>query len=136
MATPLVPKVCIIDDDRLYVSLIGMLLEKHHIADQFTVFENGAVAIDHFKEIFESNDTQELPDVILLDLNMPVMNGWEFLDNIEPYASQLLESGVRLNVVSSTINPEEVKRAQEHSIVHHFITKPISKEAIMRAVKD
>ena len=64
---------------------------------------------------------------------MPLMNGWEFLEEIKPYSDRLLERNVKLNVVSSTINPLEVNRAETHGIVHHFINKPISKEAIARA---
>ncbi|SCY26942.1 Response regulator receiver domain-containing protein [Nonlabens sp. Hel1_33_55] len=132
MNKSLVPKVCIIDDDRLYVSLVSMMIKKNSFAEELLVFQNGRDALDYFaKAIDDPNET--LPTIILLDLNMPIMNGWEFLKKMEPYANKMLERNIKLNVVSSTINPDEVNRAENHDIVHNFITKPISKDAIASA---
>ncbi len=129
-------KACIIDDDKLYVSLIKMLIKKNNLAQELLVFENGEKAFDYFKTALTTDqDPSDLPEVILLDLNMPIMDGWEFLDAIEPYASMLKGYKLKLNVVSSTINPEEVKRAKSHSIVNDFITKPISKDAMLSAFR-
>jgi len=132
MAVPLISKVCVIDDDKLYVSLITMLIKKNHFAEEILVFQNGQEALKYFEENID-NQNEQLPEVILLDLNMPIMNGWEFLEAIQPYVKGLLKRNVKLNVVSSTINPDEVDRAEKHGIVHHFINKPISKEAIVKA---
>jgi len=125
-------QACIIDDDKLYVSLITMLIEKNNLARELLVFENGQLAFDYFKNAFESG-SKKLPEVILLDLNMPVMDGWEFLDAMMPYASQFKERDITINVVSSTINPFEVKKAKSYDIVKEFLTKPISKEAMQNA---
>jgi CheY-like chemotaxis protein len=132
MENPLISKVCIIDDDKLYVSLVSMLIHKYEFAREIIVFANGQEALDYFAENID-NPTESLPDIILLDLNMPIMNGWEFLDEIKPFVDKLLARNVKLNIVSSTINPAEVHRAESHNIVHHFINKPISKEAIAKA---
>lgn len=130
--TPLISKVCIIDDDKLYVSLVKMLIARNQFAEEILVFQNGHEALRYFKKNID-NDQEKLPDIILLDLNMPIMNGWEFLEKIQPYVDQLLERNVKLNIVSSTINPEEVNRAQNYNIVCNFINKPISKEDIIKA---
>lgn len=132
MEEPLVSKVCIIDDDKLYVSLISKMIEKNGFADELQIFQNGREALEYFSQAID-NPNEILPTVILLDLNMPVMDGWEFLMAIEPYAQKMLERGIKLNVVSSTINPKEKDKAENHQIVNNFITKPISKEAIARA---
>ncbi len=135
MTDALVSKVCVIDDDKLYVSLITMMIKKNSFADELLIFQNGKEALEYFEAAID-DASQILPNVILLDLNMPIMNGWEFLEAMQPYAGKMLELGVRLNIVSSTINPEEVNRAENHEIVHNFITKPISKQAIASAFLD
>lgn len=135
MEGPLVHKVCIIDDDKLYVSLLSMMINKNHFAEDLLIFNNGKEALDYFEKAL-SDPNEELPSVILLDLNMPIMNGWEFLKGIEPYEKKLLNLNVKLNIVSSTINREEVDRAENHHIVNNFITKPITKDAIKFAFLD
>lgn len=132
MTNFLINKACIIDDDKLYVTLIDRIIKKNNLAKELIVFENGQQALAYFQQSLHSN-SDLLPEVILLDLNMPVMDGWEFLNAIEPYYKDLSSKSVRLNVVSSTINPSEVAKAKSHAIVSDFLTKPISKEAMTRA---
>lgn len=109
-----------------------MLIERNNFAEEILIFSNGQEALDYFELHMDDLETS-LPNVIMLDLNMPIMNGWEFLERMEPYVDKLKAREVKLNVVSSTINPEEVRRAESLQIVNHFINKPISKEAIARA---
>lgn len=130
-----IQRACIIDDDKLYVSLIKMLINKNKLAQELLIFENGKQAFDYFQEALVADDVNNLPQVVLLDLNMPIMDGWEFLEALEPYANKLKASSLKLNVVSSTINPVEMNKARNHAIVNDFITKPISKEAMISAFK-
>lgn len=129
MANKLVQKACIIDDDKLYISLIKMLIKKYKLVVELLVFENGKVAFDYFKEELLKEKSSSMPEVIFLDLNMPIMDGWEFLKAIEPYADKLTS---KLHIVSSTINPSEVSRAKNHHFVSDFMTKPINKESMIK----
>ena len=70
--------ISIIDDDAVFVFLTKKAIELAHIAHQVKVFVNGWDAISYFKENIECLDL--MPDVILLDLSMPIMDGWQFLD--------------------------------------------------------
>jgi CheY-like chemotaxis protein len=128
MVSSLVKKACIIDDDKLYVSLIKMLIRKNKLAVELLVFENGKLAFNYFKEEL-TKQSSSIPEVILLDLNMPIMDGWEFLEAVEPFAGRLK---AKLFVVSSTINPVEVKKVNKHKFVTAFMTKPINKEAMIK----
>ncbi len=133
MVNYLVNKACVIDDDKLYISLIKMIIKKNQLAKDLLVFDNGKKAYDYFSKHLDL--PASLPEIVLLDLNMPIMDGWEFLDLMEDHSDELAKSGVTINVVSSTINPVEVEKATEHSIVNKFLTKPISKEAMIKAFK-
>ncbi|GAK88536.1 two-component response regulator [Nonlabens ulvanivorans] len=135
MSIKTIHRACIIDDDKLYVSLIKMLINKNELAQELLVFENGKQAFEYFEKALAGDNVTALPEVVLLDLNMPIMDGWEFLEALEPYANELKESCLKLNVVSSTINPEEMNKARNHAIVNDFITKPISKEAMISAFR-
>lgn len=129
MEGTVIKSACIIDDDKLYVSLVKMLIKKYNLAKELLIFENGQEAFEFFKKEL-TKEEPHLPEVILLDLNMPIMNGWEFLEAVKPFAGQLQ---AKINVVSSTINPIEVNRVKDYDFVSTFITKPINKEDIVLA---
>ncbi len=125
-----VKKVCIIDDDPVFVFGAKILLRKNDFCSDVKVYKNGKEALEHIMPGGEENE--DAPDVIILDLNMPVMDGWEFLDEV----SKLSKIDKKpIFVVSSTIDPKEVQRIKSYDVVHDFIEKPLSKEKI-RLLKD
>ena len=75
-STPLT--ICLIDDDSIYQFTAKRIIELLNPLQKVLVFSNGKEAIDYFQASTQCNN--EIPDVIFLDINMPVMNGWEFLE--------------------------------------------------------
>ena len=69
---------CIIDDDPIFVFGIKKVMELINFSDSIMVFKNGQEALDNLRPIILAKEN--LPDIILLDLNMPVLDGWQFLD--------------------------------------------------------
>jgi len=110
---------CIIDDDTVYVNLVKKLIQLKKLCEKVLVFENGKEALEFFKK---AND---MPDLILLDINMPVMNGWEFLEEFNPI-NKKSKKEPSLYVVSSSINPIDSKKAKSIECVRDYISKPIS----------
>jgi CheY-like chemotaxis protein len=118
-------QVILIDDDEVFVFLTKKIIERADEDVQLSVFSNGQEAIDYLKEA--ALNTELLPDIILLDLNMPVMDGWEFL-NIYKTFNLSQKKRIALYIVTSSISPYEVERAKNIEEVHEFIIKPIAKE--------
>ncbi|MEQ8414356.1 MAG: response regulator [Imperialibacter sp.] len=121
----MVDLACIIDDDQIYVFGLKKLIDFHKYSKNLLVFKNGAEAIKYMKPLITSSD--ELPDVILLDINMPVMDGWQFLDEfvkIKP----LIKKKITIYMVSSSIDEADLERAKTYEEVSDFIVKPVKAE--------
>ena len=112
---------CIIDDDPIYIFGIKRVLEIGKICNETLVFNNGKDAFDKLSELHHTG--AELPDLILLDLNMPVWDGWYFLDE---FSRIPLEKKVMIYIVSSSIDPADIKRAKFYDEVDTFVIKPVT----------
>lgn len=115
---------CVIDDDPLYNFGVRKLFEFTGFSDQYLFYNNGLEAI---KGLLELQGTAAFPKLILLDINMPLMNGWEFL---EEYERLSFPKDIRIYVVSSSINQEEIDKANAYSFVNGYIFKPLTLEKI------
>ena len=114
--------VCIIDDDPIFVYGTKVLLNYNSsFCSNIIVFENGKEALDDLRFMVKTN--KELPEVIFLDLNMPIMNGWEFLDELK---QMNLKKKIGVYVVSASIDKIDEERARKYDMVIDFISKPLT----------
>jgi len=112
---------CIIDDDPIFIFGAKRMMELSDFCNSFMIFKNGQEAINNLKPIM--NTGAQVPDIILLDINMPIMDGWEFLDEFVKIESHKL---VTIYIVSSSIDPVDLDRAKRYKAVSNYIIKPIS----------
>ena len=115
---------CIIDDDKIYVNLVKKIIEIKKLSKNLLIFKNGKEALDHFKLILENASEEVLPDIIFLDINMPVMDGWEFLNEFIKIKN-IFDKKITLYVVSSSIDPRDLERARSFNLVTDYLIKPI-----------
>ncbi len=118
---------CIIDDDSMYVNLVKKIIEAKNLCKNLMVFQNGKDALNYFEVILNNLNKNSIPEIIFLDLNMPVMDGWEFLDNFIKIKNKL-EKTITLYIVSSSINPVDVERAKSINSVKDYLVKPVTME--------
>jgi CheY-like chemotaxis protein len=120
-------KVCIIDDDSIFVYGTKILLNYNkHFGDDILVFEDGQEALDAFKNFLKSGE--KFPDFIFLDLNMPVMDGWQFLDEFKKLN---LQNYPNIFLISSHFDEPLRAKAKAYEQVTELVEKPLS-DAILQ----
>lgn len=124
-------KVLIIDDDPIHQRIAQIMITKHKLYDEFTSYTEAGDALAFL--VVNAGIEEALPDVILLDLNMPVMDGWDFLEQFEALKSTFAKK-IRIFIVSSSVDEKDVTRSQSYSSVEGFISKPLSPDVMRKMV--
>ena len=115
----------IIDDDKLTVKLISILVSKNKFCEEIQSFDNAQHAIDKLKQNASNNGV--LPDAILLDLNMPAMDGWQFLDE---FMLLPIKKEISIFIMTSSIDPVDIEMAKKYKIVKDYVEKPITSKKL------
>ena len=116
---------CIIDDDNIYINLIKRIIDTNKLCENLLIFNNGKESIDYFESMLENLAEDKIPEIIFLDLNMPIMDGWEFIDRFTKIKNKFRKV-ITLYIVSSSINPDDLNRAKLLSDVEDFLVKPVN----------
>jgi len=124
-------KIFIIDDDEVSSFLTEATLAEEAFAQAYECYHNGKEALEALLPLLQGQPAAPLPDLILLDLNMPVISGWGFLEALAPYAAQL-QGRCLIYILTSSVDEEEVKRANENELVAGFLHKPLIEDSILR----
>ncbi len=125
--SPVKPKhiVCVIDDDNIYQYTARVILESTGLIKEIKSFYDGKEALGFFTE--QTNLTKEtLPDLIFVDINMPIMNGWEFLDEYHKICGSLPKP-IQVYVVSSSVNSTDMQRSRTYQMVTDYLVKPVNR---------
>lgn len=115
--------LCVIDDDVIYQFAVKLNIKQLELANQVLTFSNGELAKDYFQENLAN--AEALPEVILLDINMPVMDGWDFLDWFKTIKSQLARN-ITIFMVSSSIDWRDIEKAKSYEEVSDYLSKPLT----------
>ena len=121
----MVQNILLVDDDEVFHLLSNKLLNRLGIVKDIYTARNGKEALDF---VNSHNLTSDGPHVIFLDLNMPIMNGFAFIEALKHQHVNLDERLV-IVIVSSSQDPVDLARARELGI-KHYLTKPISEENV------
>lgn len=127
-----IKNLTLIDDDDVFVFLTKKAVESTNLVELIKVFGNGLDAINFLKENCDNVDS--LPEIILLDLSMPIMDGWQFLDQFTKLIPKINKK-ITIYICSSSISPSDVLLAKKNNAVSDYIIKPVTKEKLIELIK-
>ena len=121
------PIIGIIDDDTIYHFILTSIINKYKLAESILSFLDGEKAIQYLTENKMNNE--KIPDVLFLDVNMPIMDGWMFIEEYARIKTDITKKTL-VFMLSSSANPIDIERAEKISEISNYIIKPINLEEV------
>ena len=121
------PIIGIIVDDTIYHFILTSIINKNKLAESILSFLDGEKAIQYLTENKMNNE--KIPDVLFLDVNMPIMDGWMFIEEYARIKTDITKKTL-VFMLSSSANPIDIERAEKISEISNYIIKPINLEEV------
>ncbi|MES2618047.1 MAG: response regulator [Bacteroidota bacterium] len=125
--------ICIVDDDKIYQYTTSKMIEANNIAKRIMVFSDGEEAMNFMTDNIANNT--DLPDVIFLDVNMPIMDGWQFLEKYVDLKPRIGKK-ITLFMISSSNDPDDVERSKRISEISDYIIKPVTAQQFKEIIEE
>lgn len=114
--------IFLVDDDHIYQFTAKKTLESMGLTEQVSIFPDGEKAIGFIKQHLANPG--KLPDIIFLDINMPVMDGWQFVDEFQQLT---FPKKIAIYMVSSSVDEGDMMRSKQYKVVDDYIIKPVGR---------
>lgn len=126
-------QIAIVDDNSIFCFIFEKLIKKYDKQEiEVISFSNGKEALDYF--LLNKDVEGGLPHMVFVDINMPIMNGWEFLDALKRY--NCIDDKTSYFIVSSSDNEIDINRSKEYACVRNFFHKPLDKTKLFTILND
>ncbi|SIP96588.1 response regulator [Maribacter ulvicola] len=121
-------QILLIEDDPIFTFLLEKGIKHAELKGETINFSNGKPALEYLTEQYSDNSSY----IIFLDLNMPVMNGWEFMDKLAALAST---ENCMVFILTSSAYRHDIEKLKNIPLVADFVTKPIT-EYLLKGIKE
>jgi two-component system, chemotaxis family, chemotaxis protein CheY len=121
------PVIALVDDDKIFQLTTAKIIRSLSPTNSILQFENGEDALKHLRD--NAHTPENLPDYIFLDINMPYVDGWMFLADYATLKATL-QKDIAIIMISSSIDPRDIKRAKNNSDVRDYVSKPVTPDLV------
>jgi len=125
--------VALVDDDKIFQFITGKILKSIPEVTKILQFENGQQFFDYVTKNYDNSEA--LPDLVFLDIQMPFMDGWQFMNE---YSSLRIKFAKKMyiSILSSSISLYDKEKAKSFREIKNYLVKPINKEEFISIVKE
>ncbi|MCK0159990.1 response regulator [Allomuricauda sp. F6463D] len=127
------PKILLVDDDEVYLFVTKKILNNLSEDLIINAFTDGEQAIEYIDLCLKENI--ELPELILLDINMPFLDGWGFLAEFKKMKLKLEEQNVTIFMITSSNDPSDLKKVKDFEEISGYIVKPVFEDKMEEILK-
>lgn len=120
--------VLLIDDDKTFNFINERVIRMSTFADNIKAYINANSALTELRNTISLRPT-DFPEVIFLDINMPVMDGWEFLDELKNFPAEAIKQ-CKVFLLTSSIDTNDIEKSKNYGVVYDFISKPLTAEKL------
>lgn len=124
---PVYDLILIIDDHLVDVFITSKIIESTQFAKKVLEYNSPFMALDYLRK--NETEPEWIPDLIMLDINMPLVDGFRFMDEFAKLGENVRKK-TRIVFLSSSLNPSEIERAEKNQYVLKFITKPLTADKL------
>lgn len=117
--------IWLVDDDPIYKIVMKKIIAKSGLLSSITTFSNGKEAITALES--EVKNQNNIPDIILLDIEMPIMDGWDFMEELKKIEATIINK-ILIYISSSSIAIEDKEKAKNNKLIAGYMSKPIKLE--------
>lgn len=116
--------VMLVDDNDIDNIINEKIIEANNFAETILVFQTGQEGLDYL--VANKDNVDALPEIVFLDINMPIMDGFQFLEEFEKFNGNILGK-CKVIMLSSSISPKDIDRAASNKYVKKYLNKPLNK---------
>jgi len=119
--------ICFIDNDEVYQYMFTRSLKAHELTKKISTFPDGEQAISFLKANIDNK--AELPDIIFLDINMPIMDGWQFIEEYIKIKPRIGKQ-VTIYLITSSTDAADIEQAKKIGEISDYLVKPINPDML------
>ncbi len=126
--------ILLVDDDEPTCFYNKLVIEQSGCTEKVVMAQSGKEALDYLNKCMEDNSSHPCPDLIFLDINMPAMNGWEFLEQYQNLQSYK-KGKVMIIMLTTSLFPEDQQRANQIPEISGFEHKPLNAKKLQQVLE-